>query len=141
MNNPLNFFDSNGLLPQYWSQKQRYGQAWHPTDASRRNAGDAGAKFFGEIGTYASWVSAAAAAKKNAAAAAISGTASLAFGSASWLIDKLNGLANPNDGDNDNDGIPDNVDTDDDNDGIPGSSDPNPYVWSPPPENPCDKLK
>lgn len=52
------------------------------------------------------------------------------FGAAG-LMEGINAYINPEDGDNDNDGVPDAIDADDDNDCIPDAKDPDPYVWTP----------
>jgi hypothetical protein len=44
------------------------------------------------------------------------------------MSDKGNIFANPRDGDNDNDGVPDVVDVDDDNDGVQDANDSDPYL-------------
>jgi len=133
--NPLIYTDPTGLIPPDWADENLHGNKGRVhTDESRRRAGQAGAKGFGEIAQYAAWVSAAAASKGNGACAVVAGQVSLGLGSLSWAIDKLNDLTTPSggDGDNDNDGIHDTVDSDDDNDGVPDQNDLDPLVWDKP---------
>ena len=127
--NPLSYGDPSGLLPLHWAEHQTYGSSWQPTDASQRDAMDSGATFFGDISTYSGWTAAVARASGNPPAAAVAATASSIFGTLSWVLEKLEPVAVPDDGDNDNDGIPDVADPDDDNDGIPDAYDVRPKIW------------
>ena len=136
--NPVRFTDPLGLIPPYWTQKQKYGPNWQPTDASRRNAQQEATGGFSDMGTYTAWGAAAAGSRGFAPAAAVLGTASLGFGSLQWLLDKT--TPEPNN-DNDYDGIPNTEDNDDDNDGIPDAQDPDPYIWTPTEENGGIKCK
>lgn len=127
LNNPLKYIDSDGLLPAYWAQRQRYGSSWQPTDASRRNAQLAGAQLFGDlsylmgagvlVGESKGWI------KGKAGPLTLGG---FLFGSLGQLLEKT---SSNSDGDNDNNGVPDTLDLDDDNDGIPDSEDSNKDIW------------
>lgn len=112
----MNWVDPYGLLPPHWIKRQKPGyENWQPTDASIREAHEAGATGFQYIGDKMGY---------------LPGIRKLGKMFKKYG-DYLEDTVPEPDGDNDNDNIPDIFDPDDDNDGIPDDLDVHPELWDP----------